>query len=331
MPSNAWTPERFDLLAEYWGDRLVLEAAALNVHGQLDAGPLSAADLARELRLEPLAAKLFFDALVALGLLHRKGHQYSNTDVAERFLVPGSPDFRGHRLIVAHNDWNMWGRLTEGLRTGKRQRDKLIFKEEPVEARHLLLAIHRSARSRAADILDNNSIDLSGRRQMLDLGGGAGTYVVTFCRAYPELRATLVDRPIAAALARDLVFSAGLEDRITVLEYDVDEGDLSSTYDFIWISNVLHSRSEAANRSLLERLYSRVEDGGEIVIQDIIMDEDRTNPPRGAVFALHMLLSNGVGRCYTFSEVQGWLYSAGFKDVRRVQDHEHFTLVLGKR
>ncbi|MGD2155065.1 MAG: methyltransferase [Gemmatimonadales bacterium] len=328
MPSNLWTPERFEQIADYLADRLVLESAALDIYGQLADGPLGALEVADRLRLEPGATQLFLDALVALELLVKDGRKYSNSEVADRYLVPSSPEYLGHRLIVAQQNWELWSRLPTGLRTGKRQRERRLFLDEPEATRHLLLSIHARARSRAADILGRGLIDLQGCRQMLDLGGGAGTYSIAFCRAYKDLRVTLVDRPVAAAVARDAVASAGLEDRISILEYDVDERELPSDYDFIWMSNVIHSRSYNANRALLERLFNRLQPGGKIAIQDMIMDETRTRPARGAVFSLHMLLNNGVGRCYTFQDIHTWLAGAGYSDVHWIRDDDEDQTIV---
>jgi predicted O-methyltransferase YrrM len=329
---SSWTPERLEQVADYWADRLVLESAVLDVYGRLADGPLGALVLADRLRLEPGATQLFLDALVALGLLLKDGRKYSNSEAAAHYLVPGSPDYMGHRLVAAQYDWELWGRLPTALRTGKRQRDKRLFLEEPEATRHLLLALHGSGRSRAADILGRGSIDLEGRRLMLDLGGGAATYSVAFCRAYKDLRVTLVDQPIAAAIARDVVASAGLEGRITVLEYDVDERELPSDYDFIWMTHVIHRRSYNANRALFERLFNRLQRGGQIAIQDMIMDETRTSPARGAVHSLHMLLSSGVGRCYTYQEIHTWLAGAGFNDALWLREEdEELSIVTAKR
>jgi predicted O-methyltransferase YrrM len=329
---EGWTPERIEQVADFWADRLVLESAALDVYGQLADGPLTADQLAEQLRLEPAATELFLDALVALELLLKDGREYSLSKDAARYLVPGSPDYMGHRLVAAQQNWELWGRLPTALRTGKRQRARRILLEDPDAARHVLFARHSRARSRAADILDRAPLDLDSRRQMLDLGGGAGTYSVVFCRAYKKLRSTLVDRPIAAAVARDVVASAGLEDRISVLEYDVDESELPADYDFIWMSNVIHTRSYNANRALLERLYNRLQPGGAIAIQDMIMDETRTQPSPGAVLSLHMLLVYGVGRCYTFQEIHTWLTGAGFTDVQWLrEDGDDLTIVTARR
>jgi predicted O-methyltransferase YrrM len=332
MPTHGWTPERFDEVADYWADRLVLESAALDVFGKLTDGPLGAQELARRLGLEPKATAMFLDALAGLQLLEKKGVRYSNTEAATRYLVPGSPDYLGHRLVAAQRTWEMWGRLPTALRTGKRQREQRLLSEDPEETRHVMLSLHREARSRAADILDRGWIDLADRRQMLDLGGGAGTYAAAFCRAYKDLRVTLVDRPIAAVVARDVVASAGLEDRIKVLKYDVDVDELPSDYDFIWMSSVVNSRSYNANRALFERLFNRMQPGGEISVHDLIMDETRTHPARGAVTSLHLLLSHGVGRCYSYQEVHTWLVGAGFKDVRWLRaDDEDITIVSAQR
>lgn len=332
MSSDNWTPDRLEKVADFMAARLVLEAAALDVFGRLDDGPLTAEEIAAVLGLQPRATLLFLDALAALGLLLKEGPRYENSEAAARYLVPDSPDYLGNQLVVARRDWELWNDLFSALRTGEPQREKRLFVDDPDTSRRLLLAVHRHARSRATDLLQSGNLDVDSFTRMLDLGGGAGTYAVAFCRANPRLRCTLVDRPIAASIARDVVASAGLEDRITILDYDVDEKALLSTYDFIWVSNVIHSRSYDANRVLFRRLHSRLEAGGTIAVHDLVMEETRTHPVRGAVFALHMLLDNGLGRCYTFLEIQHWLASAGFRDLRWLrQPNEDHSLVVGKK
>ena len=49
-------------------------------------------------------------------------------------------------------------------------------------------------------------------------------------------------------------------------------------------------------------------------MRDVLMNEDRTGPTFGALFAVNLLLHSAAGRCYTFTEVGGWLTRAGFRD-----------------
>ncbi len=226
MAPSEWTAEEFERIADSWPNRLVLESAALDVYGQLTDGPLSATQLAERLGLEPRAARLFFDALAALELLHKEEDRYSNSEAARRYLVEASPEYLGHSLIAGLDSWDLWSRLPDALRTGERQRRGDIFSEEPEAARHLLLAIHRRALTHAAALLERGMVEPLGHGHMLDLGGGAGTYSIAFCRQNPELRSTLLDLPTAVALARELVAASGLEDRIQASECDFEKDDI---------------------------------------------------------------------------------------------------------
>lgn len=332
MTDREWTPERFERIADFQAARLVIESAWLDVYGRLADGPLAATELAERLQLDSATAPLLFDALVGLSLLEKEGGFYRNSESASRYLAPTSPDYLGHLLIAARDAWDLWIDLPVGLRTGTRQRERMLFVDRPEATRHLLLAVHRTARSRAADILERGYLDLDSRRRILDLGCGAGTYSVAFCRNHPELEATLVDRPIAASLARDVIASAGLEDRMSVIEQDLDEGELPTGADFVWLSNVLHSRPADANQQLLHRACSCLAPGGRIAVQDLIMEDGRTTPATGAVFSIHMLLANGVGRCYTVEEIQEWMTDAGFRDPNWIRDEgEDLSLIVAGR
>ena len=46
------------------------------------------------------------------------------------------------------------------------------------------------------------SVNLEGRRHLLDLGGGPGTHAIHFCLANPTLRATIYDRRTTEPFAR---------------------------------------------------------------------------------------------------------------------------------
>ena len=56
--------------------------------------------------------------------------------------------------------------------------------------------------------------DLSGRRRLLDLGGGPGTYAIHFCRHNPDLQATVFDLPTTRPFALKTIERFGLGDRV---------------------------------------------------------------------------------------------------------------------
>jgi len=59
--------------------------------------------------------------------------------------------------------------------------------------------------------------------------------------------------------------------------------------------------------------------GGRLVIRDHIMEDDRTRPPAGALFAVNMLVGTEGGGTYTLEEIEHGLVEAGFVEVRLLE------------
>jgi hypothetical protein len=83
----------------------------------------------------------------------------------------------------------------------------------------------------------------------------------------------------------------------------------------------------------MAKLYRCLDRGGKIVIKDHILDESLAHPAVGAVFSLIMLLTTERGRCYSFSEVKGWLEKAGCTGIRQIPLPPPLTssLVIGEK
>ncbi|MEW6113423.1 MAG: hypothetical protein AB1664_14925, partial [Thermodesulfobacteriota bacterium] len=63
-------------------------------------------------------------------------------------------------------------------------------------------------------------------------------------------------------------------------------------------------------------------------LRDFFMDESRTLPPEGAIFAVNMLAATTGGDTYTLSEVKEDLERAGFRDVRLIRDGERMDQIV---
>ena len=75
----------------FWGPKTLLSAVELGVFTALAQGPLDADSLRERLQLHPRAARDFFDALVALGMLERYENLYANTTETDYFLDRAKP------------------------------------------------------------------------------------------------------------------------------------------------------------------------------------------------------------------------------------------------
>src|SRR5262245_25732199 len=119
------TPDRIlQLGLGFWGPKVLLSAVELGVFTELARGPADLAALTRRLGLHPRSARDFFDALVALGVLERKGDHYANTAETDFFLDRAKPSYVGGLLEMANARlYGFWGHLTEALRTGRQQNE----------------------------------------------------------------------------------------------------------------------------------------------------------------------------------------------------------------
>jgi cyclopropane fatty-acyl-phospholipid synthase-like methyltransferase len=213
--------------------------------------------------------------------------------------------------------WDLWGRLEETLVSGRSVVAEPVFASSSEAVEHLLLGLHRDALRIAPALVER--LPLEGREQLLDVGGGAGTYSLAFCRHFPKLCATVYDLPTAARLARSTVAAAGMSDRIQVIDGNFLKDPLPRSYDVAFMSNVIHGNGLEENRDLVHRMADCLTPGGIIVVRDILMNDELTRPAFGSVFAVNMLLHTPQGRCYAQSEVTEWLGEAGFVQIEIVE------------
>ena len=103
----------------FWASKTLLSAVELGLFTELAGGPKTAAELERALGLHPRATYDFLDALVALGLLARRGDgaegRYMNTPATALYLDRGSPRYVGGLLEMANSRlYPFWADLTPG-------------------------------------------------------------------------------------------------------------------------------------------------------------------------------------------------------------------------
>jgi predicted O-methyltransferase YrrM len=301
--------------------RMLTVAVDLAVFDFLDQ-PRSVVEAAAWLKADARAAGIFLNGLAALGLLVKEVDYFHNSKIASRYLVQGKDDYRGAILKHLEDTWERgWNDLRHTILAGYPQgvepetwvdtrprRD-----EEGVQA--FIWGMHALARDLAPQVAPK--LPLSGVRRLLDLGGGPATYAIAFAQANPDLRATVFDLPGPSEIARENIAKHGLSSRIDVLAGNFLQDDISSPYekyekyDFIWISQILHSHDQQQCRLIIRKAMAALVPGGRLAIQDFFLNPDGCTPPGAAMFGVHMLACTPRGRAYTYAEVAEWLQEEG--------------------
>ena len=68
--------------------------------------------------------------------------------------------------------------------------------------------------------------------------------------------------------------------------------DFGSGYDIIMLNAICHMFSEEQNRDIFRRAHQALAPNGRLVVQDFILNPDKTGPQHAALFSLNMLVAH---------------------------------------
>ena len=321
--SKEWTlPDILQLAGVYKEACALQSAVVLDVFSVLDAllakqEKVSVAELGVALECNERAFAMLATALVSLNFLKLDGDSLLLPNNTRKFLSRHSPDYTGH--IVKHHSHILpaWTKLAQAVKQGERTREhSSITTDNEVEREAFLMGMFNVAVNQADTIA--KAMPLQGKKRLLDLGGGPGTYAVYFCKENPELQATIFDLPTTRKFALGVVERFGLQDRVDFAGGNFLEDTLPVGYDVAWLSQVLHGEAPAEAALLVARAAKSLASGGIVAVQEFFVDDDRNGPIPSALFGLNMLVGTPGGQAYTWSEVTAMLKNAGATSVEKL-------------
>jgi (2Fe-2S) ferredoxin/ubiquinone/menaquinone biosynthesis C-methylase UbiE len=305
--------------------RAILTALELDLFSAVGSGA-TVERVVQKIHADSRSTEMLLNVLASLNLLEKSSDAFRNTPVAARFFVEGSPDNARPALLHTANLWDRWSTLTEAVRAGtsvaarsRDQRGVVSF----------IAAMDRNAKERANAVV--KAVAPNGVRRMLDLGGGSGAYSIAFVQASPDLHSVVMDLAEVIPITQGHIRNSGLTDRISTRVGDMLRDPLGERYDLVLLSAICHMFSVEENRALFERVYRALAPGGRFVVQDFILEPDKTSPRFATLFALNMLVGTRAGNTYSEPEYAAWLADAGFQDVHRVRLPGPAQLMLATR
>lgn len=276
---------------------------------------MTAADIAGSLGTDPDATERLLIALVANGLVTRDGDRYANGEAVGEYLVSDRPESMAG-WVRLHETWmDTFSFLEESVRTGA-PASSLTNKEGAGSGltREYILGMHEYAIGPGRDLAKH--LDLNGRKRLLDVGGGPGTYSIMLAEANPELSCTVFDLPEVVRIAEELVERHGLTGRVSVHPGDYTKDAFPQGFDVVLISNALHQEDDDTCVAILKKTYELLEPGGRCVIQAMPLAESKDGPLWPSLVNLMLRVISRGGRAYTMSEYADQLSRAGFLDPK---------------
>lgn len=322
---NISTPEDIHRIATaFQQSRILLTAVELGLFTVIGDKSLASEKIAAKLGTGHRATDRLLNALCATGLVTKKKNIFSNTPAAAKFLIKGK---KGYMAGLMHTSglWKTWSTLTDSVKKGSKAVREPIKKRSPQWFEAFIAAMHHRAAASAFRVIAK--LDLSKTSRVLDIGGGSGAYAMAFVRAKKDITATVFDLPNVIPLTKKYVAEAGLSDRFRFAKGDYNKDEFENDFDLVFFSAIIHINSAEKNQSLMDKAARALKPGGQVVIQDFIMDKDRTTPPFGTFFALNMLVGTEDGDTYTEAEIKSWLIKSGFTGIRRLEGEDRKSVV----
>jgi predicted O-methyltransferase YrrM len=300
----------------YWASQTLLTANRLRLFDVLADGAKTAEAVAADLELDLRATKLLLNACVALGLSECDDGKFGNSAASAMFLQSSSPASLANAISYSDDLYGTWGNLEQAVRTGvPPKRAEVYLGEDEEQTRHFVYGMHNRAMAIGRALI--GMVDLTGRKRMLDVGGGPGTYSALLTDRYAGLVSDVLELAGVASIANEILADSGADKRVTMLPGDYHVSEFGSGYDVVLMSGMFHRETEANCRVLIEKGHACLEPGGLLVVNDIFADANGTGPEFATLFGLNMMLTAPDGGVHADEDVANWMRDAGFNEIQR--------------
>jgi len=280
--------------------------------------PKTADQISEEIKTDPYLTVKFLNALVALNFTHKIENRYSNTKLAETFLVRKGPFYQGTLFEMRKRGLTDWQRISDALKNGgiKAGTENKSIIDRTFITGHAEIAI-AGAMQRAVDIVSTLP-EFKRAKKLLDLGGGHGLYSIAFSQLKPDLEVVLFDLPHVTEIANEYLVQYGTQGKIKIIAADFTKDDIGNGYDIVFVSDVTIS-------GILKKVYDALNENGVLIYRRWTINDDRTSPLTSVLFDFMLAMMRSEHRVYTLGEYIHLLEDTGFSitqilDISSPQD-----------
>nr|CBH36780.1 conserved hypothetical protein, O-methyltransferase family [uncultured archaeon] len=306
------SPEKILGMADsYQSFQVLFTAVKHDIFTVLSEDPKTAEQIAQEIGTDSYITEKLLNALVAIGLIAKGGGKYTNTALAETFLVKEKPFYQGNYIKVAKtisvgiSPYDDWAKIGEALEQGYVQPDAGNMPGGGLYDERFSLTMKEAAMrgevQATAEVI-SNYVWFKDAKKLLDLGGAHGLYAIAFADKNPELEATLFDFPGVPALAnaKSLINQYEMNGRVKIQEGDFMRDGIGDRYDLVFISHVyLHGTILDTG---LSKIYGSLNENGRFILKNCVIHQNREGS-----FATSLL---DLDMCFWRDEYQ-MMYSIG--------------------
>ncbi len=309
----------FDLVAGFVHSQVLSAVIELRLLHRLMDGPADAAALAQGTGIAPDRMRQLCDAAVALHLMKKGQGTYRIARRGAALLgVPGLEAMIQHHAVL-YRDMARPLDVLRGEDTELAAFWPYVFgagaATNPETAQRYSDLMADSQTLVAEETL--RRVDLSGAREVLDIGGGTGAFLTALGKAQNAPKLHLFDLPAVVVQAKARFDAAALSDRATITAGSFRDDPIPSGADVVTLVRVLYDHDDATVIALLRSIYASLPAGGRLIVSEPMAGGDHPFPAGDAYFAFYCM-AMGTGQARSPTRIQALMSEAGFQ---RQRDH----------
>ena len=312
----------------YWQSCVLHAANRLDIFNLLDGQAKDLDTLQKETGADRRCLGALLSALVSIDFLDRDGDVFFNNEFSKTFLTTSSKFYQGGIVYMFENWYEAWGGLYDTVKTGKPS--ALMHQEySDEETRDYMMGMHNRALSQS-DVL-TGMVDLSGKKQLMDVGCGPSTFAIKFCERYDGLNAVAMDRAQNLKIAKEIVDMYQMHDRVELRPGDYNTDDLGTSNDAMLLSSMTNQESPEKLKNLLQKCYDSMNKDGVIMIQEQLLNAEKKGPVLAALIGVNQIINTVGGSSYSTTEMEEIMSEIGFVDIqsRQMDPPSPFILITG--
>ncbi|MGF1620507.1 MAG: methyltransferase [Rhodomicrobiaceae bacterium] len=316
------TERLFDICAGFVYSQVLAACVQLDLFRMLRAEPMTAEALSTRLDIPVDGMRRLLGAAVSLGLLAERANGRYGLGMLGAALT-GNP---GIAAMIGHHSM-LYGDLRDPVALLRRDEGgtelsrywayaadlpgERSITDESVAGYTALMAASQALI--ANDILAAH--DFRQHLQVLDVGGGDGTFLIAAGTHAPHLRLTLFDLPPVARLAAQHLEARGLGGRAKIVGGNFLADLLPKGADLIVLNRILLDHDDHVVRALLASARKAIKPHGTLLIAEPVSGLTGSPQVTDAYFNLY-LFAMGRGRSRSLQELRTLLQDAGFHRVK---------------
>mgnify|MGYP000059797215 CR=1 FL=1 len=278
---------------------LIISSNKIGIFNLLNDKSMSLSQISKELEIQENRIEPILNALTFNKIISKDENGYYLEEYKD--------------VLLKNSEYNQLGYITFAQTIMKKYQqleETVIDKEFAINnfkqlteknAESFMQGMETNAIPQAQFIAENYNFE---NHNILDIGAGAGTYLITVSKKYETVTGKMIDLPEIVKIQNKKIEEENLKERLISEECNYNISFPTEEYDDVFLFAVVHQEPIENLEKLLNNIYNVLKPNGKLFLTSFFLNEDKISPEFSVQFAVEMIMNSNSGRVYTHNEIE---------------------------